>query len=126
MKMLLFFLYIVSISAQDCEGENCQQKPADHTYLTYGSTFKLRHMMSGVRVHSSQVTYGMGSGQQAITGNPELDDVGSLWVVHCADKKCISGFVFYFYFYMKKFVTFYFIFDIILIYILIYYKRVYH
>ncbi|BFU19166.1 MIR domain containing protein [Entamoeba histolytica HM-1:IMSS-B] len=87
--VLLFISYVL---AQDCDGDDCEIAiEQDHTYLTYGSTFKLRHMMTGIRLHSLLVTYGMGSGQQAVTGLQDLDDVGSLWTVRCANKKCKSG-----------------------------------
>ncbi|ELP83720.1 MIR domain containing protein, partial [Entamoeba invadens IP1] len=89
---MLLFIWITAILAQNCEGDDCEDKvEQDHTYMTYGSTFKLRHMMSGTRLHSLQVTYGMGSGQQAVTAIQDLDDTGSLWIIKCADKKCKSG-----------------------------------
>jgi len=37
-------------------------------YVTCGSLLKLRHVSTSVRLHSHQVSYGSGSGQQSVTG----------------------------------------------------------
>lgn len=49
--------------------------------VTCGSLVKLRHVASGYRLHSHDVRYGSGSGQQSVTGFPEYDDTNSLWAV---------------------------------------------
>nr|BAJ96410.1 predicted protein [Hordeum vulgare subsp. vulgare] len=48
--------------------------------VTYGSTVKLMHEKTKVRLHSHDVAYGSGSGQQSVTGFPEIDDSNSYWV----------------------------------------------
>jgi dolichyl-phosphate-mannose--protein O-mannosyl transferase len=49
--------------------------------ITYGSTIKLMHEKTKFRLHSHDVPYGSGSGQQSVTGFPEVDDANSYWVV---------------------------------------------
>eukprot|EP00027_Filamoeba_sp_ATCC50430_P005215 CAMPEP_0168552928 /NCGR_PEP_ID=MMETSP0413-20121227/6980_1 /TAXON_ID=136452 /ORGANISM="Filamoeba nolandi, Strain NC-AS-23-1" /LENGTH=165 /DNA_ID=CAMNT_0008583579 /DNA_START=146 /DNA_END=640 /DNA_ORIENTATION=- len=49
--------------------------------VTCGSVIKLKHISTGHRLHSHQVTYGSGSGQQSVTGFPGTDDPNSFWVV---------------------------------------------
>ncbi|CAH9092075.1 unnamed protein product [Cuscuta epithymum] len=49
--------------------------------ITYGSTIKLMHEKTKVRLHSHDVPYGSGSGQQSVTGFPSVDDANSYWVV---------------------------------------------
>lgn len=49
--------------------------------VTYGSTIKLEHVPSGFRLHSHDVSYGTGSGQQSITAFPHAGDSNSLWIV---------------------------------------------
>ncbi|KAL7716231.1 Stromal cell-derived factor 2 [Entamoeba marina] len=92
--MILTTLFFISgfVAAQNCDGEDCEEiVEQDHSIVTFGSTIKLRHMMTGTRLHSMQVTYGMGSGQQAVSGLHDLDDPGSLWSIGCANQNCKSG-----------------------------------
>ncbi|CAF3434614.1 unnamed protein product [Rotaria sp. Silwood1] len=49
--------------------------------ITCGSTFKLVNQQSGDRLHSHDVKYGSGSGQQSVTGTPNADDVNSYWQI---------------------------------------------
>jgi dolichyl-phosphate-mannose--protein O-mannosyl transferase len=48
--------------------------------VTYGSVVKLMHEKTKHRLHSHDVAYGSGSGQQSVTGFPEGDDSNSYWV----------------------------------------------
>ncbi|RWW11588.1 hypothetical protein BHE74_00020878 [Ensete ventricosum] len=48
--------------------------------ITYGSVIKLMHERTKYRLHSHDVPYGSGSGQQSVTGSPEVDDSNSYWV----------------------------------------------
>lgn len=52
--------------------------------VTYGSTVKLEHVASGTRLHSHDVAYGTGSGQQSVTGFPHARDANSYWIVKSA------------------------------------------
>lgn len=49
--------------------------------LTYGSVVKLEHSESQYYLHSHQINWGSGSGQQSVTCHGGADDQGSLWVV---------------------------------------------
>ncbi|XP_003388356.1 PREDICTED: stromal cell-derived factor 2-like [Amphimedon queenslandica] len=51
-------------------------------HVTCKSVIKLLHKKSNVRLHSHDVKYGSGSGQQSITGVTNADDVNSYWIVH--------------------------------------------
>ncbi|VDK19918.1 unnamed protein product [Anisakis simplex] len=54
---------------------------ADEDYVTCGSVIKLRNNKDGLRLHSHDVKYGSGSGQQSVTGMAESDDVNSHWQI---------------------------------------------
>jgi|UniRef100_A0AC35FXK1 dolichyl-phosphate-mannose--protein O-mannosyl transferase len=65
---------------------------ADDDPVTCGSAVKLINAQSKVRLHSHDVKYGSGSGQQSITGRDESDDVNSHWQILGANKdKCSRG-----------------------------------
>ncbi|KAL3511965.1 hypothetical protein ACH5RR_024682 [Cinchona calisaya] len=49
--------------------------------ITYGSVMKLMHEKTKFRLHSHDVPYGSGSGQQSVTGFPNVDDSNSYWIV---------------------------------------------
>ena len=52
----------------------------DHA-VTCGSVVKLIHRETSNHLHSHQVTWGSGSGQQSVTTSPTADDQNSFWVV---------------------------------------------
>ncbi|XP_042442070.1 stromal cell-derived factor 2-like protein [Zingiber officinale] len=49
--------------------------------ITYGSVIKLMHEKTKFRLHSHDVPYGSGSGQQSVTGFANVDDSNSYWIV---------------------------------------------
>ncbi|KAL3683201.1 hypothetical protein R1sor_001223 [Riccia sorocarpa] len=49
--------------------------------VTYGSLIKLQHDRTKYRLHSHEVPYGTGSGQQSVTGFPGGEDANSYWIV---------------------------------------------
>nr|DAD45214.1 TPA_asm: hypothetical protein HUJ06_003444 [Nelumbo nucifera] len=49
--------------------------------VTYGTVLKLMHERTKFRLHSHEVPYGSGSGQQSVTGFPNVDDSNSYWIV---------------------------------------------
>jgi len=51
------------------------------TEVTCGSAFKLLNTAYKVRLHSHDIKYGSGSGQQSVTGTEVKEDVNSLWEV---------------------------------------------
>lgn len=61
-------------------------------YVTCGSVLKLVNPRHNVRLHSHEVKYGSGSGQQSITGVDNADDGNSYWVVRGKmDAPCKRG-----------------------------------
>lgn len=49
--------------------------------MTCGSVIKLQHSQTGHLLHSHDIAYGSGSGQQSVTGFQGGDDSNSYWVV---------------------------------------------
>ena len=49
--------------------------------MTCGSVLKLQNVHHKIRLHSHDVKYGSGSGQQSVTGTNEKEDVNSHWAV---------------------------------------------
>lgn len=61
-------------------------------YVSCGSVLKLMNVATKVRLHSHDVKYGTGSGQQSVTGVEEKDDGNSHWVVKAENgKQCTRG-----------------------------------
>jgi len=50
-------------------------------YVTCGSVLKLLNKDESVRLHSHEVKYGSGSGQQSVTGVEDSDDHNSYWAL---------------------------------------------
>ena len=61
--------------------------------VTCGSTIKLMNNAHKVRLHSHDVKYGSGSGQQSVTGTVVKEDVNSHWTIKGPDDKqwCMRG-----------------------------------
>lgn len=60
--------------------------------VTCGSVIKLLQLNYKVRLHSHEVKYGSGSGQQSVTGVEAMDDVNSHWVIKALlGKQCPRG-----------------------------------
>nr|CAG4641224.1 EOG090X0E0P [Eulimnadia texana] len=51
-------------------------------YVTCGSAIKLQNLSYKVRLHSHDVKYGSGSGQQSVTGTDQKEDVNSHWAIY--------------------------------------------
>lgn len=51
------------------------------TQVTCGSVIKLQHWQTGHLLHSHDIAYGSGSGQQSVTGFQGGDDSNSYWVI---------------------------------------------
>ncbi|KAH9099826.1 hypothetical protein Ae201684P_018835 [Aphanomyces euteiches] len=76
-----------------CE-EACKQDasaelnlPSGMEFVTCGSTIKLVHEESRFRLHSHEVNYGTGSGQQSVTAHGSQDDFNSYWLVKEGDSE---------------------------------------
>jgi len=59
----------------------CLDIAAGNEIVTCTSIIKLQNIQRGVRLHSHEVKYGSGSGQQSVTGVNNGDDVNSYWVI---------------------------------------------
>lgn len=56
--------------------------PAKGTkYVTYSSILKLMNVHNDVRLHSHDIKYGSGSGQQSVTGTETKEDNNSHWII---------------------------------------------
>ena len=53
----------------------------DLPYVTCGSVVKLININYNIRLHSHDIKYGSGSGQQSVTGVDESEDANSYWQV---------------------------------------------
>jgi len=49
--------------------------------VTCGSVVKLMNQNHKIRLHSHDVKYGSGSGQQSVTGSTQNEDVNSHWLL---------------------------------------------
>ncbi|KAJ3693424.1 hypothetical protein LUZ60_008904 [Juncus effusus] len=63
------------------EGSPSSAVAAEGVEITYGSVIKLMHERTKFRLHSHDVPYGSGSGQQSVTGYQGVDDSNSYWIV---------------------------------------------
>ena len=53
----------------------------DFQHVSFGSSIKLAHDATGHYLHSHDIAYGSGSGQQSVTAFPKSDDPNSLFTV---------------------------------------------
>lgn len=64
----------------------------DAPQVTCGSVIKLAHFGTKYLLHSHEIAYGSGSGQQSVTGYPTGDDANSLWIVRGPkEASCLQG-----------------------------------
>ncbi|KAL5013577.1 hypothetical protein ScPMuIL_007847 [Solemya velum] len=72
--LVLYFLAQLSVDKADA-------RDFDYEYITCGSSLKLMNSHHQVRLHSHDVKYGSGSGQQSVTAVDSTDDHNSYWTV---------------------------------------------
>lgn len=61
-------------------------------YVTCNSVLKLLNVDYNVRLHSHDINYGSGSGQQSVTGTEVKEDGNSYWLVKGpTGKQCTRG-----------------------------------
>ncbi|KAI9191115.1 hypothetical protein LWI28_003820 [Acer negundo] len=77
---LSVFLYL-GLSLDDSSPSSASAASSQNVEITYGSVLKLMHERTKFRLHSHDVPYGSGSGQQSVTGFPNVDDANSYWIV---------------------------------------------
>ncbi len=64
----------------------------EYEYVTCGSLIKLLNTKHNVRLHSHDIRYGSGSGQQSVTGVEPVADTNSFWQVKGKqDQPCTRG-----------------------------------
>ncbi|PRP88543.1 hypothetical protein PROFUN_02954 [Planoprotostelium fungivorum] len=72
--------------------DHIDEPEADVSQVTCGSVIKLRNIKHNTRLHSHSITYGSGSGQQSVTGFPNINDANSLWLIKGEfGKPCSTG-----------------------------------
>ncbi|KAK3924691.1 Stromal cell-derived factor 2-like protein 1 [Frankliniella fusca] len=88
MKTKIYFLLVllcVTLMFSYASGKSAR-------YVSCGSVIKLMNSATKIRLHSHDVKYGTGSGQQSVTGVEEKDDSNSHWVVKAENgKQCTRG-----------------------------------
>uniref|UniRef100_A0A3Q3EDK6 Stromal cell-derived factor 2-like 1 n=1 Tax=Labrus bergylta TaxID=56723 RepID=A0A3Q3EDK6_9LABR len=62
-------------------GTDAGKHNSELSYVTCGSLVKLLNTRHNVRLHSHDVKYGSGSGQQSVTGVENADDSNSYWQI---------------------------------------------
>lgn len=89
--LVIFLLGITYFTITSAELEDDEKVDV----VTYGSTIKLEHVASGHRLHSHDISYGSGSGQQSVTGFRDTGDSNSYWVIKGAheDEPKLGGVV---------------------------------
>lgn len=71
---------------------HCAAKGTQH--VTCGSVLKLMNVDFKVRLHSHDIKYGSGSGQQSVTGISTKEDGNSYWLIKAETKRqCVRGYV---------------------------------
>eukprot|EP00890_Picochlorum_soloecismus_P005445 jgi/Picsp_1/5901/NSC_03258-R1_stromal cell-derived factor 2 precursor len=75
--VVVLFLSGTMIARVDCAASNNDKK----VLVTCGSVLKLKNEKSKHLLHSLDVNYGSGSGQQAVIGTPTEDSAESMWLV---------------------------------------------
>jgi len=85
-KTVLYnYILLIYLSYQQTQGVRQE-------YVTCGSVIKLINTDQNVRLHSHDVKYGTGSGQQSVTGTEIQEDVNSHWAIKAATGKlCPRG-----------------------------------
>ncbi|KAI5708716.1 hypothetical protein M8J76_001705 [Diaphorina citri] len=85
LKILTIFLVLFLVEYVFAKARNNQ-------YVTCGSVVKLMNVDYRVRLHSHDVKYGTGSGQQSVTGTEVKEDVNSHWIIKApTGKTCKRG-----------------------------------
>jgi dolichyl-phosphate-mannose--protein O-mannosyl transferase len=89
--LLLHFLAVITVLLS-LFGANLLVECRGLREVTCGSVFKLVNSAYNVRLHSHDIKYGSGSGQQSVTGTDIKEDVNSNWAVKGAPKSpCVRG-----------------------------------
>lgn len=84
--------YIISLDFTTLNEYFCSPaKSPDH--VTCGSVLKLYNIDYKIRLHSHDVKYGSGSGQQSVTGTTIPEDINSHWAIKAiTGQTCVRGY----------------------------------
>ncbi|GMH07058.1 hypothetical protein Nepgr_008898 [Nepenthes gracilis] len=77
---LFVFLYLYPDSIESSPSSTSPAS-SEVVEITYGTVLKLMHEKTKFRLHSHEVPYGSGSGQQSVTGFPDVEDSNSYWII---------------------------------------------
>ncbi|PKA52875.1 Stromal cell-derived factor 2-like protein [Apostasia shenzhenica] len=77
LALLLYF----GIQVEEGSPSPASAAASEGLEVTYGTVLKLMHERTKFRLHSHEVPYGSGSGQQSVTGFSNVDDSNSYWIV---------------------------------------------
>ncbi len=77
----LLLLLLSIFSSQVTSSSSSSSSSNSNDLVTCHSVIKLRHKQQSCSLHSHQVTYGTGSGQQSVTCFPGSGDSNSYWIV---------------------------------------------
>ncbi|XP_072175885.1 stromal cell-derived factor 2-like [Diadema setosum] len=87
-SLVAFFLILLAENGRSWT----EAEKMDYEYVTCGSTVKLINSKYNVRLHSHDIHYGSGSGQQSVTAVESTTDKNSYWQVKGKqDKNCVRG-----------------------------------
>ncbi|KAJ8774103.1 hypothetical protein K2173_009534 [Erythroxylum novogranatense] len=78
---IFLFLNLDNDQASFSSASASSPSSSEGVEITYGSVVKFMHERTKYRLHSHEVPYGSGSGQQSITAFPGVDDSNSYWIV---------------------------------------------
>ncbi|KAK7172689.1 hypothetical protein R3I93_002724 [Phoxinus phoxinus] len=89
LRVLSVFLGLILVCFMCAQ---CGASDLDSSYVTCGSLIKLMNTRHSVRLHSHDVKYGSGSGQQSVTGVDSAEDANSYWRIRGKpDSVCQRG-----------------------------------
>ncbi|XVE53546.1 hypothetical protein DITRI_Ditri03aG0011500 [Diplodiscus trichospermus] len=79
--LALFLFLTLDVDQGSPSSASAASSSSQNVEITYGAVLKLMHEKTKFRLHSHDVPYGSGSGQQSVTGFPNVDDSNSYWIV---------------------------------------------
>ncbi|CAK9802336.1 Stromal cell-derived factor 2 [Anthophora quadrimaculata] len=89
-ESLVYFSCAISFITLALWTSSVKAKGTEH--VTCGSILKLMNVDYKVRLHSDDIKYGSGSGQQSVTGTSSKEDGNSYWLVKAGTKRqCTRG-----------------------------------
>ncbi|KAI3504494.1 hypothetical protein L1887_26010 [Cichorium endivia] len=83
-------IFLVLTLDSDYASSSVYAATSEGVEITYGSVIKLMHEKTKFRLHSHDVPYGSGSGQQSVTGFPDVNDANSYWIVRPAPETSVK------------------------------------